>query len=58
MTRGTLVAMGPGRLGSEAGELGQRLRAAGAAHLAVDRLVGHSAVASVFAARDIRQGDP
>jgi hypothetical protein len=55
MLRGSVLGAGPGRLGSEAGELTQRLRAAGAAHLAVDCLVGHSGVASVFAARDIRQ---
>ena len=43
---------------SDPSELGQRLKASGAGYLAVDRLVGHSAVASVFAARDVREGRP
>ncbi len=36
--------------------LGRRLRAAGAGHLALDRFLGHTAVASLFRGRDVRGG--
>jgi serine/threonine protein kinase len=37
-------------------QLGRRLRAAGAGHLAIDRFLGHTAVASVFLGHDVREG--
>jgi serine/threonine protein kinase len=38
--------------------LASRLRAAGAGHLAVDRFLGHTAVASLFLGHDAREGRP